>query len=847
MSTKSESDKSAAEQSDVNSMNYWERRFQTDWGVHNGPRQTEMFAALALRMLPEWLIGDIKANGRSILDFGCAEGEAVAAFANYFGSGVSVSGIDFSQSAIDSARRKYGNLEFIHGDVNSIERQYDVVFSSNTLEHFQDPISALKSLARRAKNYVVLLLPFWEWERDAEHFITFEHGVLPYSIEGRFSCVHADVFNSGRLPNTLWNGYQALFVYADVEHIGRLGVSLDTAISGLLPSSLEPEDIVKAKSIGKAMRILGGMQPFGLPAPELVEAIKGVVEAAQSPFFGQVASQLDGLRGEIAQGARLREEESARWAQEKSELRGELSKLSIENATELELRTKEFDEKAKRVQAEQDALIKERDTLIKERDTLIKERETLINERETLINERGTLIRMMNDLRASRSWRITRPLRNVARLGYRLLGRATDSEPTSFAYQAADLARMEALDARAGKIEGAAPDEMAVVSAVERHKKELRRIIDAHPGVPIIVFRPLVDWSLPLFQRPHHIAINLAAEGFLYFYCTPNAYDRLHGFKKVEERLYVTDQFSLVDALPGGKIIHLYSTDNHCRYEYVEEHQAAGDRILYEYIDEIDDTISGIKIPDFVRRKHRELIANESVICVASADKLYQEVEAHRSSNLMLVTNGVEYAHFNGRNKDNPPSEVADWVSDGKPIVGYFGAFAVWFDYELVCKLAESRPDLNILMLGWDYDTSISRSRIAEYPNIRVLGPYPYKELPEYARFFDVSTIPFLINQVTESTSPIKLFEYMSLGKPIVTTAMPECRKYDSVLIAENHQEFIAQIERALRLRGDPEYLATLDREARDNTWVSKASDIAGMIRRVMQVDAVEQAAGGAG
>jgi glycosyltransferase involved in cell wall biosynthesis len=87
-----------------------------------------------------------------------------------------------------------------------------------------------------------------------------------------------------------------------------------------------------------------------------------------------------------------------------------------------------------------------------------------------------------------------------------------------------------------------------------------------------------------------------------------------------------------------------------------------------------------------------------------------------------------------------------------------------------------------------------------------------------------------VINDITESTSPIKLFEYMAMGKPIVTTNMPECRKYQSVLIGKNHEEFIKKIDEALSLRDDREYKNILKKEAKANSWESKAKVIAEML-----------------
>ena len=82
------------------------------------------------------------------------------------------------------------------------------------------------------------------------------------------------------------------------------------------------------------------------------------------------------------------------------------------------------------------------------------------------------------------------------------------------------------------------------------------------------------------------------------------------------------------------------------------------------------------------------------------------------------------------------------------------------------------------------------------------------------------------MNKITESTSPIKIFEYMALGKPIVTTDLRECRKYKSVLIGKDYENFIKKVDDALELRDDPAYLGLLDKEAKENTWEDRARKI---------------------
>jgi hypothetical protein len=99
------------------------------------------------------------------------------------------------------------------------------------------------------------------------------------------------------------------------------------------------------------------------------------------------------------------------------------------------------------------------------------------------------------------------------------------------------------------------------------------------------------------------------------------------------------------------------------------------------------------------------------------------------------------------------------------------------------------------------------------------------------AKKCDILTIPFKINNITRATSPVKVFEYMALNKPIVTTDMNECRKYKSILIAENHDDFIAKLSDALSLQNDTDYINLLNKEALENDWSMKAKAITDHIK----------------
>jgi len=385
------------------------------------------------------------------------------------------------------------------------------------------------------------------------------------------------------------------------------------------------------------------------------------------------------------------------------------------------------------------------------------------------------------------------------------------------------------------KINRKSTEKLKKIQSEKVHKNVLRQILQKYPNETIIILPMLVDWNIPLFQRPQHLAKNLAREGYLYFYCTGNMqYDNVNGFEEVSQRCYLTNRFDLVDQIEERrKFYDLSSTDNITDWEFVTQRLDRGDGIIYQYIDEISDDLSGFKIPEKTWKKHFHVLKDERCIVIPSATKLENDVKKYRTKNYKLVTNGVEINHFSQTIAyDAYPDEIKKIVDKQKAVIGYFGAFASWFDYALVAKLAAQREDLEIVLLGWDYDGSIKKAGFEAYENITVLGPIDYQELPKYAACFDVSTIPFMINDITESTSPIKLFEYMAMGKPIVTTDMPECRKYKSVLIGKTHEEYIDKIDQALALKDDSEYKQILVKEAHENSWETKAKDIAVMIEQ---------------
>jgi len=358
----------------------------------------------------------------------------------------------------------------------------------------------------------------------------------------------------------------------------------------------------------------------------------------------------------------------------------------------------------------------------------------------------------------------------------------------------------------------------------------------------IILWRSGFGYNVPLFQRPQHIARSLAKQGCLVLYEVTTMTDDVKTITKHEDNLYLVNLSNVffrkmlmeeLDKVTKPKYLQLYSTDWTLSMADVQSYLDRGFRFIYEYIDHISPELSGTSmLPKAISDKYDYAMTHKDTFVVVTADLLREDVIARRGTeNMAFSTNGVDYAHFQSYEEGFVfDREFQQVLNLGKPIVCYYGALAKWFDYELVRKVAATGK-YAVVLFGMKYDESFD-DRLKGAKNVYFLGPRSYDVLKYYARACDVLTIPFLVNDITRSTSPVKVFEYMAMHKPIVTTDMNECRKYDSVLIGKTHEEFITLLDKAMTLQNDPEYMAQLDRDARSNDWFMKAHAMIDMLEQ---------------
>ena len=166
-----------------------------------------------------------------------------------------------------------------------------------------------------------------------------------------------------------------------------------------------------------------------------------------------------------------------------------------------------------------------------------------------------------------------------------------------------------------------------------------------------------------------------------------------------------------------------------------------------------------------------------------------------KQDNVTWLPNGVNNNHW--QNKTD--SQLKDLKNIPKPIIGYHGIIQERFDQELISYLANNNPDKSFIFVGWKWKR-VDFSLLDNYKNIYFLGHKNFDELPKYVNNFDVAIIPHKIDEFTKSMNPLKIYEYLATGKPIVSTQIAGLEPFEElVYISKNYEEFNNNINQAIK------------------------------------------------
>jgi glycosyltransferase involved in cell wall biosynthesis len=276
--------------------------------------------------------------------------------------------------------------------------------------------------------------------------------------------------------------------------------------------------------------------------------------------------------------------------------------------------------------------------------------------------------------------------------------------------------------------------------------------------------------------------------------------------------------------LPAPAVLWLYDP---C---FADAIGRSGERFaVYDCVDDYPEQSGGHPRKHALVTACDRATAERSRVVFATATTL---VERHRRVNprTHLVRNVGDFEHFvPAAERAHAPAALAELA---RPVIGFAGNFlSEKVDFELLERIARVRTDWTLLLVGPERADTAERLRtLAALPNVVWAGPLPYDEVPRAIAAFDVGLIPYLANAYTRSCFPLKLYEYLAAGKPVVATGLPELAGLEPhAVVAHDADAAVAAVDAALDSLGDP------DREARQavaaqNTWETRTARLLDLV-----------------
>ncbi len=711
----------------INSDSYWNRRFSNDWDTNEGPEQSVFFAHLLLRNLPSWFIDYTKKQTSTAADWGCAEGQGTEYWASRL-TATRFLGIDFSDIAITkaSAQAKLANFacENWLGEGFSRPDRFDFVFSSNTLEHFEDPLPVLNNIARHASKAVVLALPYKEMERIDEHFHTFLPDNLPTRLSNGFRLVWSRVANCDEISHSYWNGKQIFLIYAETSWVDGVAPHLQDCT--VQEEVFDPQKLAEMH--------------------ERVAALS---------------------------------EDREKWREQALEMSNWGSKLNDFIAVQSD----QLARVSQRLQAIEGAPLR------------------YVSRRYA----RGAARRIFNALPLPAG-----PKQFLRRLIGRILRRVQVSAPAApSGYEPERVQRFIAANPKA----------------------------EANPVRDVLVFS-VIDWHFRI-QRPQQIARGFAQNGARVFFLSNHFVDDPEPGYEIERldvdlelyqvKLHVSGAPAIYFSAPGeaeldrlraslAKLLldqaalSTVSVVEHA-YWYPLARSVPNSLLVYDCMDHHEGF--GNVPRELIDLEHKMMASSDLVVTTSS---WLEDMARGKARSLATVRNACEYERF-----AKAPQQVYQDARKRK-IIGYYGAIAEWFDLDLVRRLASENPDALVLLVG--NDTAQAGAALKGLFNVVMTGEVPYDQLTHYLYAFDVCLLPFKVIPLTLATNPVKVYEYLAAGKPVVSTELPEIAQFGELVdSASSHDQFAEMVKKRIAVPSSPAEVEQRRAFAQRQTWQHRAEE----------------------
>ena len=252
--------------------------------------------------------------------------------------------------------------------------------------------------------------------------------------------------------------------------------------------------------------------------------------------------------------------------------------------------------------------------------------------------------------------------------------------------------------------------------------------------------------------------------------------------------------------------------------------------VVYDCVDDYLAQTTSANRRDHIEVYQRMLMRSADIV-FATSRTMFERLRP-LNAGTHLVSNAGDYDHF-ARAVDR---SITDPAVEGlkRPVVGFTGNFlSSKVDFALLETIARKGAHWTLLLIG--PATAESRpalDRLGRLPNVHWLGPKPYADLPGFVAAFDVGLIPYVSNAYTRSCFPLKLYEYLAAGKPVVASGVPELAGMEpDVALVEGATAFVEAVEEVLAHDGEADRIRRRTLAAR-NSWEAKTERLLELVHR---------------
>ena len=221
-------------------------------------------------------------------------------------------------------------------------------------------------------------------------------------------------------------------------------------------------------------------------------------------------------------------------------------------------------------------------------------------------------------------------------------------------------------------------------------------------------------------------------------------------------------------------------------------------QLVYHCVDDL--TAQPCMPAALIRCEEEKLCRASDHVFVTSPELL--KLRSCWNVNTRYYPNVADVDHFKqARDLTRPVPRDLQCLPPG-PRLGFIGAISGYkVDFELLVQLSRHRPDAQIVLIGrvGEGDPGTLLDSLDQCPNVRLLGPRPYQQLPDYLRGFDLALLPCPINAYTSSMFPMKFFEYLAAGVPVLATDLPALHDYQHLAhLSASADDFLREADRLL-------------------------------------------------